>query len=116
MIHEVRTALAAAYFDGVTAWLATRRYSVRYCQTSMRPTGCPRAVTGTVRLRIHNTGTRSSSSWRLEARVVPRVPFYDGSGTPGPGGYGGLAERHRAGASVDVELGITMPATPGNGC
>ena len=108
---EVRTALAAAYFEGVTAWLATRLYSVRYADIDA-PDRLPASGDGTVRLRIHNTGTRSSSSWRLEARVVPRVAFYDGSGTPGQlVGTLALPDGIAPGASVDVELGITMPAT-----
>ncbi len=107
---RVRTAIAAGYYDGITAWLAARRFGVRYSHIDV-PDRVPAGAEALVHLRIANTGNTGSASWRLEARVVHRVPVLDGSGTRGrlvgsmaiPNGLG-------PGGVTDLDLDITMPS------
>ena len=105
----VRTALAAAYFDGITDWLATRLRSVRYSAIQRRAR-CPPAVrapfacTSTTRASEHVVAGGSRLGWcracRTSTASARRVTWWDSVVVPdgiGPG------------ESVDVELGITMP-------
>lgn len=109
-----RTAIAAAYFDGIARYLAWRPYGLAYrVLSSPRSTAPSSAIP--VELRLTNTGNRTSSGWRVTARVVRKVPRYDGR--PRRGSVvasvavpDGLAP----GQSVDVIVpGIQMPARAG---
>lgn len=72
-----RTAIAAAYFDGIARYLAWRPYGVRFdVARAPRLVGAGSLIE-TV-LRLTNTGHRSSSDWWLVARIVRKVPRYDG--------------------------------------
>ena len=94
---RVQTALAAGYFDGITRFLATRRFGIRYTGIQA-PDRVPAGGDATVRLRVRNTGNVQSSGWRIEARLVRRVPVLDGSGKLGHArGQGRAAGRDRAG-------------------
>lgn len=106
---HVRTAIAAAYYDGVSSWLASRRTGIRYSRIDA-PAELPAGGDGTVRVRLTNTGQVRSSGWHLEGRLVPRVLFYDGSGAVGRlVGSVPLPNGLRPGGSVDLALPITMP-------
>lgn len=72
-----RQAVAAAYFDGVAHYLAQRPYGLRY-EVLEAPRSTAAGATASVRLRVTNTGHRTSAGWTLVARVVRRVPRYDG--------------------------------------
>jgi len=111
---KVRTAIAAAYFDGVTDWLAQRAYGVRYTDIV-----APQTVTAgggaSVRLRIRDTGHKTAASWRLEGRLVPRVPVLDGSGAIGRlVGSVAIPDGLEPGDALDLELPITLPTTAGD--
>ncbi len=107
--RRVRTAIAAGYFDGITGWLASRRFGVRYSHIKA-PDRIPAGGAATVHVRITNTGNTSSGSWRLVARVVHRVPLLDGSGTPGRFvGAVAIPDGLAPGTTTDVDLDITMP-------
>ncbi|MCY7417997.1 MAG: N-acetylmuramoyl-L-alanine amidase, partial [Chloroflexi bacterium] len=111
---KVRTAIAAAYFDGVTVWLAQRAYGIRYTDIV-----APQTVTAgggaSVRLRIRDTGRKTSASWRLEGRLVPRVPVLDGSRALGRlAGSVAIPDGLAPGDALDLELPITLPATAGD--
>jgi N-acetylmuramoyl-L-alanine amidase len=109
-----RTAIAAAYFDGIAHYLASRPYGLRY-QVLEAPTQVAAGAEAAVKVRVTNTGQRSSASWKLVARVVGKKARYDGR--PRHGDViakvaipNGLAP----GASTDITLrGIPMRATTG---
>jgi N-acetylmuramoyl-L-alanine amidase len=72
-----RQVVAAAYFDGIARYLAQRPYGLRYEVLEaprVTATGSQAAVT----VRLTNTGHRTSAGWKLVARVVGKVPRYDG--------------------------------------
>jgi N-acetylmuramoyl-L-alanine amidase len=73
--RPVRTALAAAYFDGITRYLANREYGLRYELLDV-PAILPAGEPATARLRIINRGNQASAGWILQARIVASVPFY----------------------------------------
>ena len=67
----------AANFDGIDRYHARLPYGLRYEVLEAHRTltaGTP----ATVRVRLTNTGQRTSQGWKLVARVVRRVPYYDG--------------------------------------
>ena len=103
-----RTTIAAAYFDGVALYLWKRPYGLRY-EVLAASKSVVRGQAAAVRVRLTNTGHRTSSNWKLVARVVGKVARYDGRprrGTvvakvPIPDGV-------KPGRSVEV----TLPAVP----
>lgn len=110
-----RTAIAAAYFDGIARYLSWRPYGLRYDVLEL-----PRNAAPGSRIRaevtLTNTGHRTSRGWRLVARVVRSVPRYDGRPRRGrivasarvPDGLG-------PGDIVDVSLpGIKLPSRRGD--
>lgn len=109
-----RTAIATAYFIGIARYLSWRPYGLRY-QVLDAPRRAPRGSAVSAQVRLTNSGHRSSAGWRLTARVVKKVPRYDGR--PRHGAVvasvnvpDGLAP----GESIDVVLpGIPMPARNG---
>ncbi len=109
-----RTVVAAGYFDGIARYLAWRPYGLRF-----EVLDAPRVVAAgsktSTTVRLTNTGHRTSSGWKLVARVVPKVPRYDGrprrgdivARVPIPDGLS-------PGEVVKVTLrGIPMPAKKG---
>jgi N-acetylmuramoyl-L-alanine amidase len=72
-----RAVVATAYFDGISRYLAARRFGLRYEVLEVSRT-VPARGRATVTVRLTNTGRQTSSAWRLAARVVKRVPRYDG--------------------------------------
>jgi len=72
-----RTALAAAYFGGISRYLAWRPYGLGYQVLEAPKSAAPGARILT-KVRLTNTGHRTSDGWRLTARVVKKVPRYDG--------------------------------------
>ena len=108
---RVQTAIAAGYFDGITRFLATRRFGIRYTQIQA-PDHVAAGGHATVRLRIRNTGNVPSSGWHLQARVVRHVPVFDGSGARGKlVGSISLPDGIGPGQAVDVEIPVRMPAS-----
>ena len=108
---RVQTALAAGYFDGISHFLATRRFGIRYTAIHA-PDQVPAGGHGTVQLRIRNTGNVDSSGWRIQARLVRRVPVLDGSGARGTlVGSLALPDGIGPGQAVDVQVPFTMPAS-----
>ncbi len=106
---RVRTALAAGYFDGITRWLAKRRYGIRYTDIRV-PARIAAGGTATVQLRIRNSGNVHSRSWRLVARVVRRVPVLDGTGRTGRYvGSTSLPDGLPPGDAAGVALDIRLP-------
>jgi N-acetylmuramoyl-L-alanine amidase len=72
-----RNIIAAAYFDGVARYLGQRKYGLRY-EVLEAPRVAIRGRRVGVNVRLTNTGHRTSKSWRLVARVAPKVFRYDG--------------------------------------
>jgi N-acetylmuramoyl-L-alanine amidase len=109
-----RTAIAAAYFDGIARYLAWRPYGLRY-EVLEAPRKAVPGSTAAVRVRLTNTGHRSSSGWRLVARVVKKVPRYDGRPRRGTVvASKQLPDGLAPGESVELTLsGIKLPSTQG---
>ncbi len=72
-----RTIVAAAYFDGIARYLAKRPYGLRY-QVLAAPKAVRAGSKAGLTVRLTNRGGRTSSGWKLVARVVPKVARYDG--------------------------------------
>lgn len=109
-----RTAVAAGYFDGIARYLAWRPFALRY-EVMDTPDTVMTGATARAALRLTNRGNRTSSGWKLVARVVRKVPRYDGRPKRGdvvasvaiPDGVG-------PGESVEVALPrIPMPGAAG---
>ena len=108
---RVQTAIAAGYFDGITHFLATRRFGIRYSGIHA-PEQVPAGGHATVSLRVRNTGNVHSSGWRIEARLVRRVPVLDGSGARGMlVGKLALPDGIAPGQALDVAVPVTMPGS-----
>jgi N-acetylmuramoyl-L-alanine amidase len=110
-----RNAIAAAYFDGIARYLAVRPYGLRYEILEATRRARPGA-SAEVRVRLTNTGHRTSSGWRVVARVVKQVRRYDGrprlgqvvARTPIPDGLA-------PGETVEVRLPvIPLPESAGS--
>jgi N-acetylmuramoyl-L-alanine amidase len=103
-----RTAIAAAYFDGIARYLAVRPYGLRYQVLGATRQASPGGETN-VRVRLTNTGRRSSSGWRLVARVVEQVRRYDGRPRFGP-----VLARQRIpdGLAPGSSVVVSLPAIP----
>ena len=109
-----RQTVAAAYFDGIARYLAVRPYGLRYEVLEAPRRAAPGTAVG-VTARLTNSGNRTSSGWKLVARVVRKVARYDGrplrgevvARVPVPNGLS-------PGQSVEVTLpGIPLPASNG---
>lgn len=113
---RVRGELAVAYFEGITEWLNSRAYGLRYevleATSGVAAPGGP----GAYRMRLTNSGARPSSGWLLRASVVPAVPFYDGSGQLGTVlGTVPIEDGLAPGAVTSVTLdGLTLPTEAGD--
>jgi hypothetical protein len=105
---SVRGAIAAAYYDGVVTWLRSRRFAARYTGAEV-PATVEQGGEATVRVRVHATGRDALAGWRLEARVVRRVPVLDGSGRRGTLVGSVRVPRLRPGQARDLVVPITMP-------
>ncbi len=105
---SVRGAIAAAYYDGVVTWLRARRFAARYTGAEAPATVQP-GDEATVRVRVHATGREALGGWRLEARLVPRVPVLDGSGRRGTLVGSVRVPRLRPGQARALDVPITMP-------
>jgi N-acetylmuramoyl-L-alanine amidase len=105
-----RTAIAAAYFDGIARFLAWRRFALRY-EVLGAPTVVRAGTELDIRLRLTNSGKVPTSGWRLRARVVRAVPRYDGRPRRGPVAAGvAIPDGVEPGESVEVALsGVRMP-------
>jgi N-acetylmuramoyl-L-alanine amidase len=107
----VRTAIAAAYYDGVVAWLRARPLAAHYSRLTA-PATVAAGGDATIGVRVRATGRRALTGWRLEARVVPAVAVLDGSGARGrlvgSVALGSLA----SGKARDLAVPITMPEEP----
>jgi hypothetical protein len=98
-----RQIVAAAYFDGIARYLARRPYGLRYEVLTAPGRAAPGAKVG-VTTRLTNSGHRTSSGWKLVARVVRKVARYDGR--PRRGDV--VARVAIPGQSLEV----TLPAVP----
>jgi N-acetylmuramoyl-L-alanine amidase len=110
----VLTAIAGAYYDGIARWLNHRDYGLRYDLSSV-PTSAPAGGSAAVDMHLTNRGNRSSQGWVLQARIVPAVPYYDGSPVRGTlVATTALPDGLKPGASLNVSMpDIPMPATNG---
>ena len=112
---EVRTALAAAYFEGIARFLSERRLAVRMELLDPPATAEPGA-TADLSARVVNTGTVPSAGWVLEARIVPADPVY--YARPGRGlllGEVPLPNGIAPGDAVEAVLtGLPLPPAPGD--
>ncbi|MEZ4596114.1 MAG: N-acetylmuramoyl-L-alanine amidase [Chloroflexota bacterium] len=108
----VRTAIAAAYYDGVVAWLRSRPLAAHYSRLDA-PASVEAGASAAVAARVRATGRRALRGWRLEARVVRAVAVLDGSGARGrlvgSVALGSLAP----GQARDLQVPITMPDETG---
>ena len=109
-----RTAIAAAYFDGIARYLDWRPYGLRY-EVLAAPDTVVAGAKSSVRVRLTNRGQRASASWKLVARVVPKVPRYDGRPKRGEVvAKVAIPDGLAPGESVEVTLpGVPMPASAG---
>ena len=106
---RVRTAIAAAYYDGVVAWLAQRSIAARWSGMTAPSSVQPRG-SATVRVRVTATGHQALTGWRLEARVARAVPVLDGTGAPGRlVGSVALGAPLAPGRSRELAIRVTMP-------
>jgi N-acetylmuramoyl-L-alanine amidase len=104
----VRTAIAAAYYDAVVAWLRQRRVAVHYSRLAV-PATVEAGSRATVGVRLRATGTQSLEGWRLEARLVRALPVLDGSGTHGRLVGSVRVDRLAPGRARDLSMRITLP-------
>ena len=113
---KVRGELAVAYFEGITKWLNGRAFGIRYEVLEATSGEAPRSGPAAYRMRITNSGNRTSYGWQLRASVVPAVPFYDGS--PAVGSVLGsvpIEDGLAPGAATSVQLdGLTLPDEAGD--
>lgn len=107
----VRTAIAAAYYDAVVAWLRARPLAAHYSRLRA-PTTVEAGGEATVEVRIRATGRRALVGWRLEARLVPAVPVLDGSGARGRLVGWVMVGSLASGTARDLRVPITMPDEP----
>jgi hypothetical protein len=109
-----RTVVAAAYFDGIARYLSWRPYGLRY-EILEAPRTAPPGSKATVRVRLTNTGHRTSRGWRLAARVVKKVRLYDGRPRRGAiVASKAIPDGLAPGDSIEVTLsGVPMPASRG---
>jgi len=105
---SVRTAIAAAYYDGVVAWLRERRLAAHYSRLAA-PSTVAAGGTAAVGVRVRATGRQALAGWRLEARLVPAVPVLDGSGARGRLVGSVALGRLAPGEARDLEVPITLP-------
>lgn len=105
---SVRGAIAAAYYDGVVTWLRARRFAARYTDPEA-PAIVEPGDEAVVHVGVLATGRDTLAGWRLEARLVPRVPVLDGSGRRGTLVGSVPVPRLRPGQALDLEVPITMP-------
>ena len=109
-----RSAIAAAYFVGIARYLDKRRYGVHY-EVLAAPRKVAKGSEATVRVRVTNTGRRSSDGWRLKGRVVRAVRRYDGRPRRGRVRVASaIPDGLKPGESVEVALaGIPMRSKTG---
>ncbi len=109
----VRTALAAAYFDAVGAWLKDRRFAVRASDVVV-PRELVAGQVSTIGMTLQGTGMSTLSGWTVEARVVPWGPLPDTSRALGTLiGSVALAPSLGVGAARAIELPISAPGKTG---
>ncbi len=113
---KVRGELAVAYFEGITKWLNGRAFGLRYEVLEATSGEAPRSGPAAYRMRITNSGNRTSMGWQLRASVVPAVPFYDGSHEVGSVlGTVPIEDGLAPGAVTSVHLdGLTLPDEAGD--
>jgi N-acetylmuramoyl-L-alanine amidase len=105
-----RTAIAAAYFDGIARYLGWRKFGLRF-EVLDAPTAVRAGGRVDVRLRLTNSGRVTTSGWRLRARIVKAVFRYDGRPRRGDVVAGGaIPDGIGPGESVEVVFpGVRMP-------
>ncbi|MEO7117836.1 MAG: N-acetylmuramoyl-L-alanine amidase, partial [Candidatus Limnocylindrales bacterium] len=110
----VRQAIAVAYYDGLARWFASRTYGVRY-EMLEAPSAAAAGSAVDYRVRLTNNGNSVSDGWTLEARSVPAVPLYDGSGLAGDlRGSVAVPDGLAPGESVDLVIPSTAPPDAGD--
>lgn len=111
----VRTALAAAYYEGIARFLSARRLAVRM-ELPDPPSSAEPGAPIDLAARIVNTGTVPSAGWVLEARIVPADPVY--YARPGRGlllGEVPLPNGIAPGDAVEAVLAdLPLPPAPGD--
>jgi N-acetylmuramoyl-L-alanine amidase len=112
--NDVRTSLAAAIYLGLAAWLNSRDHGVGY-EAVEAPSQAVGGTGVTYMLRVTNRGNLPTQGWSLRLGAVPAVPVYDGSGAPGEQiGLVSVPDGLAPGASVDLSVPATAPATAGD--
>jgi N-acetylmuramoyl-L-alanine amidase len=106
---RVRTSMAAAYYDAAQKFVAGRQLGVRVDQQA-GPESVSVDSAAEYQLRVTNTGMATAKGWKLEARVVPAVPLYDGSGQPGEVAGSVSVPTLERGQQRTVTLNVAAPA------
>jgi N-acetylmuramoyl-L-alanine amidase len=105
---RVRQSMAAAYYDAVARFVAGRELAARYSARVDPGTGSAGEPLE-YRLRVVNNGMTAAKGWRLEARVVPAVPVYDGGVERGVLVGSAPVPALSRGGAADVSLVVTAP-------
>ncbi len=119
-LHDpaARQAIAAGAYTAIARWLNGRAWGAGYAVLG-GPVRLAAGASATYAVTITNRGARAlPAGTRLEARVVPAVPYYDGRverATPGPLiGSTLLAAPLAPGRSVTVDVTVKAPAKAGS--
>ncbi|MFO1540998.1 MAG: N-acetylmuramoyl-L-alanine amidase [Chloroflexota bacterium] len=109
-----RSALAAAYFEGIARFLSERTRAARI-EVPAPPTDAPAGSAIDVPVRVRNTGTAAARGWTLEARIVQADGPYHARPVRGVlVGSAPVADGLAPGATTDVLL-ADLPLPPGTG-
>ena len=108
---RVQTALAAGYFDGITQFLANRRFGIRYTGVDA-PSQLVAGGHGTVKLRLRNTGNVRSSGWHVRHEWCDAYRCSTGQ-APAASSWVRVALPNgiAPGEAVDVVIPVTMPGS-----
>ena len=115
--RAARSALAAAYFDGIVKWLATRAYGLRY-DVLTAPATAEAGSTADYAMHLTNRGNQASSGWVLEARMVSAAPGQPYDGSPVRGtlvAQAAIPDGLAPGQALNVPLnGVPVPTVAGD--
>jgi hypothetical protein len=111
---DVRLALAASFYIAMAKYLNARQLGIRYTLLSGPTSPVEAGSDLSYQIRVTNRGNVASSGWTLELHSVPWVPVYDGAPQLGEYmGSVGVPDGLEPGASVDLTIAATAPASAG---
>ena len=109
----VRQAMADAYYDAISKYLARRAEHVGYQLLEGPDDPLAPGETATYTIEVRNPGNEDLRGWELVAGVVPRPARYVGLVRDGTTVGRARLPRLERGEKTRVELEITAPADPG---